>query len=159
MKRILSAALLLFPILLSACSKEPPSLSTDFTGSFSVTQDEICYQGDIALDDTGLVVTMTEPYTVSGVGFRYDDEGLSIEYAGHKTTANCDYIPPSAIPQALHNALAYLPQAAYCSTENGADVFTLPTPYGDVAVTAKDGTPITLSDSKNGLEFTFTPDL
>ncbi len=155
MKRIillLSAVLL--SVVLCSCG-EPPTLNTDFSTDFSVTQDDVGYQGTLAVADGALSVDMTAPYTVAGLRFGYDENGLTIGCGGLETVANSDYIPPSSVPAILHNTLAYLPQATYTESSDSGDSFSLPTPYGEAQITAVDGVPKELYDPHSGLTFTF----
>lgn len=157
MKRMLSIFLSITLILcLSACSSEPPAVNTEFAGDFCVTQNGTDYAGSLSLNADGLAITMSEPYTVKDIAFLFDSEGLHINYAGYGTIANCDYIPAQAVPVVLHNALSYMAQAEYLSTEDGEDSFRLPTPYGSAVIKAHDGVPTELYDEHSGLTFVFT---
>lgn len=141
-------------LLLSSCG-EPPTVQSDFSASFTTHIDNTNYAGAVVKDHDSLTVTLSEPFTVSGMAFLWDGGSLSMRYAGHKTQANADYLPAESIPAALHNALAYLPQASYTETKNGEDYFTLPTPYGDAALTVRDGIPTSLTDPNCGIAFHF----
>ncbi len=154
MKRLLLILAVILIALLSACG-EPPTVSTEFDADFAVTQEDIAYKGTLTLSDGTLSVVFSEPYTVQGMAFNYGADGMRITYAGHETAANCDYIPSKAIPQVLHNALAYLPQATYTGSDESGDCFSLPTPYGEATLTAKDGVPTALDDPHAGLRFRF----
>lgn len=156
MKRIIAVISLISAILcLTSCRTEPPALSDSFSADFSVTDGTTEYSGNLEKTDSGLRVTFSEPYTVSGMSFEYTDEGMSIGSRGLSTLANSDYIPSRAVPSVLHNTTAYISQAAYKGSEDGEDIFTLPTPYGEAELRAINGAPISLSDSPSGLTFTF----
>lgn len=142
--------------MLCSCG-EPPTVNADFSADFAVTQDGTDYRGALTLADGALTVSFTAPYTVAGMTFGYSGEGLTISRGDLGTVVNCDYIPASAAPEVLHNALAYLPQASYAESDESGDHFTLPTPYGDALLTAEDGVPTALSDPHTGMSFTFTP--
>ena len=149
MKRILSlTAVILILLSLSACSAKPPELAEAFEADFSALLGDAEYRGRLTADKDSLTILMTVPYTVEGMSFEYTDEGLSIGRGGMNTEVNCDYIPSTALPSRLHNALAYLGSASYSDSRDGEDIYTLPTPYGDAGITAKNGLPlkITLHD-------------
>lgn len=155
MKRILALSILFILMLtLSACS-EPPTVNAEFTAPFSVQYNGIDYAGTVSNSGSSLTLSMTAPYTVQGMVFDYQDSTLSVRYADCAANANADYLPSDSIPSILHNNLAYLAQASYDSSQDGADSFTLPTPYGEAALTAKEGIPTSLTDPKSGIEFTF----
>lgn len=155
MKRYFLLPILFAVILsLSACG-EPPTVQSDFSSAFTASRDNIDYTGTVVKDGTSLTVTLSEPCTVDGMAFCWDDDALSIRYAGHSANANADYLPADSIPAALHYSLAYLPQASYTETANGTDHFKLPTPYGDASLTAVDGVPTTLTDPLSETVFHF----
>lgn len=155
MKRILSlSALICILLSLSACSSEPPSLADAFGADFSTVLGDTEYHGRLSSDNDSLTLLMTAPYTVEGMSFEYTDDGLSIGKGGMNTEINCDYIPSAALPSMLHNALAYLDSSSYKGNDNGEDIYTLPTPYGDAEIRALNGLPrmLTLPD---GAEINF----
>ena len=159
MKRVFLIILsFILMLCLSACGN-PPELAGDFESEFSVTLDESSYKGRISLNGGELSIALTEPYTVSGMRFEYSDKELSIDFGGHSTKANCDYIPAGAIPSVLHNTLAYISKAEYRGREDGTDTYTVMTPYGEAIIKAADGIPVSLEDPYSGLRFEFTPDL
>lgn len=155
MKRLLLILAFVLIILLSACG-EPPTVDKELDAEFAVTQEDTAYKGEIKLSDGKLTVTFSEPYTVQGMEFSYGADGMRITYAEHETTANCDYVPSNAVPQVLHNTLAYLPQATCTGSDETGDLFSLPTPYGEATLTARDGVPTALYDPHSGLRFSFT---
>lgn len=155
MKRILSmTALICILLSLSACSAEPPGLADAFDADFSTVLSDTEYRGRLTADNDSLTLLMTAPYTVEGMSFEYTDDGLSIGKNGMKTEINCDYIPSAALPSMLHNALNYLDSASYKGSEDGDDIYTMPTPYGDAEIRAINGLPqmLTLPD---GAEISF----
>lgn len=155
MKRFISLLLMLIILLcLSGCGK-PPELGAEFDACFTVTQSDNEYKGSVSLSEGGLEIAFSEPYTVAGMSFDYSDSGMSINYADHGTRANCDYIPAGAIPSALHDTLAYIDKANYLRSEDGADIYSVITPYGEAIIKAADGLPISLEDPYSGLCFNF----
>ncbi|MBQ3329665.1 MAG: hypothetical protein IJG87_00635 [Ruminococcus sp.] len=155
MKKLFILPILLIPLFLLVSCGEPPTVQSDFTASFTADHNGSVYRGTVAKEGGGLVVSLSEPYTVSGMEFCWEDSALSVRCQGHCTNANADYLPADSLPASLHNALAYLPQASYLSTENGEDRFTLPTPYGDAALTARSGIPTSLADPNGSTVFYF----
>ena len=146
MKRILSlTAAICIMLSLSACSAKPPALAEAFEADFSAVLGDTEYRGRLTADKASVTLLMTAPYTVEGMSFEYTDEGLSIGRGGMNTEVNCDYIPSTALPSRLHNALAYLESASYAGSRDGGDVYTLPTPYGDAEITADNGLPQKMS--------------
>lgn len=141
-------------LFLSSCG-EPPTVQSDFSASFTARYEDIDYAGAVTKEDDCLDVILSQPYTVSGMTFCWEGSALSVRYMDHSAGANADYLPADSVPAALHNALAYLPQAAYTGTENGEDRFTLPTPYGDAELTAQDGIPKSLTVPNSGTVFVF----
>lgn len=155
MKRILSLIICLIPLLsLSACG-EPPTVESNFTVSFTVSQDDTDYAGTLSRKDDSLNIQMSAPYTVKGMEYHYQDGELSLSYGGHSTKANCDYLPADSVPEVLFDTLTYLPQATFIESNGGEDSFNLPTPYGDASLTARDGIPTSLYEPYSGLEFSF----
>lgn len=154
-KHLFLLCIALLPLFCLAACGEPPTVSADFAADFHVTQDETDYCGTLSLDGENLHIEMTEPYTVAGTGFDYAGKELTITAGGHSTQANSDYLPSRAVPSVLHNTLAYLAQAAYTDSEDGADRFTLPTPHGEATLTARDSLPVSLYDPHTKLTFTF----
>lgn len=154
MKRLFLILLCMLMISLSACG-EPPTMNSDFTSAFTAEYQGAEYAGTVSKEGDRLTITMNAPYTVQGIAFCYQGDELSIRCADHSTNANSEYLPDSGVPTVLHNTLAYLPQAVYISTESGADTFTLPTPYGDATLTAREGVPQSLTDPHSGIEVTF----
>lgn len=140
---------------LSACRGDPPTIASAYTVSFNVTQDAIRYEGTLQQEDDTMTVTLSEPYAVSGLSFVYKGEELQIDYAGHSTIANSDYISSLTIPAVLHNTLSYAQNAEYQQTDEKGDSFSLPTPYGSAELYASDGIPTSLYDEHSGLEFSF----
>lgn len=140
---------------LSACRGDPPTIASAYTVSFTVTQDAIRYEGTLQQNDEAMTVTLSEPYAVSGMSFVYSGEELQIDYAGHSTIANSDYISSLTIPAVLHNSLSYAHNAEYQQTDESIDRFSLPTPYGSAELCACDGIPTSLYDEHSGLEFSF----
>ena len=155
MKRLLCLFPLFILVLTLCACGEPPTVQSDFFARFTVQKDEISYAGTLQKKGSCMTLTMTEPYTVTGMSFCREDSALSIRYAGHSAEVTSDYLPADTVPTALYNSLSYLEQAAYTGTENGTDHFTLPTPYGDAKLTARDGMPTTLDDPYSGMTFYF----
>ena len=157
MKRYLCMAILLImTISLTSCS-EAPQVDADFSATFAAKIDEAEYAGDITADESGLSITMTQPYTVQGMRFDYYGGALSVDYGGHSVRADTGYLPCESVASALHETLAYLNQAEYRETKDGEDSFTLPTPHGSVALTAKDGALQTMTVPEYRMTFTFEP--
>ena len=150
---LLSAACI--ALCLSSCG-EPPSVATVFDADFTVSRSGEDYSGRLSLTGESLTVAMTAPFTVEGMSFDYTDEGLTISRGGLSASANSDYIPAAAIPSVLHDTLTYIGQAAYIGSDGGEDSFTLPTPYGEATLTARDGDPVRLADDYSGLTFEFS---
>lgn len=155
MKKAVCLLLLLPCLLMTACQNDPPSVKETFTLDFEVSQEDVRYQGVLDRTTESLTVSVTTPYTVKDTVFRYDSAGLSINYGTHAAQANCDYLPSKSIPTALYNACAYLSQASYTGSDDGADHYTLPTPYGECLLTAANGIPAELYDPNSGLTFHF----
>lgn len=157
MKRLLFFFLgIMIPMTaLSACG-EPPELNTDFTAEFSAVHNGTEYCGRLSAGRGRLSILMTAPYTVSGLGFDYDGSRLNMSLGGLNAAVNSGYLPSAAVPEALHNTLAYLDQAAYSGTEDSQDVYTLPSPYGDAKLTAVNGYPLSLYDPHTGMTFCFS---
>ncbi|GEM_PF-2373090 len=142
-------------LTLAACGS-PPELKTDFSALFSVHSGDADYTGALNKDGDHLTITMKEPYTIAGMVFDYSDTGLSIKSKGHSTNADPDYLPDSSVPAALRNALLTLSQASYNGSQNGADSYSVTTPYGEAAMTASDGYPLEITEPHSGLCFKFT---
>ena len=145
MKKLLCNLLLLPILTLVSCSREPPTVQDSFSLHFSVSQDDTDYTGTLNRSDGVMNISMDAPYTVNGVRFTYENGELSIESGTLGTKANCDYLPSGSIPSTLFDAFTYLPQAVYVSSGEGKDAFTLPTPYGDAELFAKDSFPEALN--------------
>nr|WP_316622859.1 hypothetical protein [uncultured Ruminococcus sp.] len=156
MKRIFLLFMTLPLFLLSACG-EPPTVESDCRLAFTAENAELPYAGTVEKNGDTLTVTMSEPYTVQDMAFTYEDSALSINYGGHSTQSSADYLPTDSVPAMLYSTLSYLPQAAYSGTQDGADRFILPTPYGDSELTARDGIPVSLTVPKSALTFSFEP--
>ena len=154
-KRITLFIAVLMLYCMSACGKEAPAIASAYTVNFTVTQDAVQYAGSLQLDGDTMTITMNEPYAASGMSFVYKGEELQIDYAGHSTIANSDYISSLTIPASLHNTLSYSQSAEYQGSDDTGDRYSLPTPYGSAALTAKDGIPTSLCDEHSGLEFNF----
>lgn len=155
MKRILSLTVVICILLsLSACSAKPQALAEAFEADFSCVLGDTEYRGRLTADKASVTLRMTAPYTVEGMSFEYTDEGLSVGRGSMKTEVNCDYIPSNALPSRLHNALAYLESASYAGSEDGGDIYTLPTPYGDAEITAENGLPLKMN-LPDGAEINF----
>lgn len=157
MKKLL-CILLLLPILsLTACQKEPPTVQDSFDLTFTVKQDDTDYAGTLTLGDGIMNITMTDPYTIEGMAFTYENGELTIGRGSLGTKANCDYLPAESIPASLYDALTYLSQAVYTESTDGSDSFTLPTPYGNAVLTAENGLPTSLQVPQSDLLFQFQP--
>lgn len=155
MKRILSLSICLILLFsLSACG-EPPTVESNFTVSFTVSRNDTDYAGTLIREEGVLNIQMSEPYTVKGMAYCYQDGELSLSYGGLSTKSSCDYLPDDSIPGALFESLAYLSQATYTESSDGEDSFSLPTPYGNATLTAKDGIPTSLYGLRSKLEFSF----
>ncbi len=151
---ILSAALLL--IILSACGKAPQAKS-DFSVAFTAEHqdDDTKYTGTLTKSGDRIHITLSEPYTIKGMTFDYQDSELSIERNGHNAITNCRYLPADSLPSTLHNILAELTHAAYTKSENGEDLYTIPTPYGEAELSASDGIPTALTAPESRWKFLF----
>ena len=156
MKRIFLLFMTLPLFLLSACG-EPPTVESDCRLAFTAENAELPYAGTVEKNGDTLTVTLSEPYTVQDMAFTYEGDMLSINYGGHSTQSRADYLPTDSVPAMLYSTLSYLPQAAYSGTQDGADRFILPTPYGDSELTARDGIPVSLTVPKSALTFSFEP--
>lgn len=157
MKRFFSILLIVLTLtlFLTSCG-EPPTVNSDFLAVFTTTYQNEDYAGTIKKDGDHLTIAMTSPYTVQGLIFEYQGDALSIRRGDHSANSKTEYLPDNSIPAVLRNTLVYLPQATFSKTEDGADIFDLPTPYGDATVTALNGIPTTLTDPHSGLEIKFT---
>ena len=153
-RRLLLMMVILLILTLAACG-EPPTVNSDFSGSFTVRYGNADYNGTLTKDGGALTIVMTAPYTVEGMTFTYQGDALRIGYRGHETETTAGYLAEACIPSYLHNTLPYLPQAEYVDTTDGVDRFTLPTPSGSAAVTASSGTLKSLTVAPNGLAFRF----
>lgn len=156
-KRILMLLTVLLAITaLSACGKAP-EVNSDFTAAFSAVNEDdgAAYTGSLVKNGDDLHISLDTPYTVKGTVFDYTDGGLHIVSGSHSTNADSFYLPLNSLPATLYNALAYLDQAEYSSTESGEDRYTLPTPEGSAELYAKDGAPVSLVDTKSGWQITF----
>ena len=156
MKRIFLLFMTLPLFLLSACG-EPPTVESDCRLAFTAENAELPYAGTVEKNGDSLTVTLSEPYMVQDMAFTYEGDMLSINYGGHSTQSRADYLPTDSVPAMLYSTLSYLPQAAYSGTQDGADRFILPTPYGDAELTARDGIPVSLTVPKSALTFSFEP--
>ncbi len=157
MKRIIVLFITLISVLcLSSCKAEPPGPDSAFISDFSVTDGDMDYSGSVELNESGMTISLNEPYTVSGMSFTYNVDGMSISRGGLSAKANSDYIPSRAVPSVLHDALSYLSQAEYQSTEDGEDIYTLPTPYGEAELTAENGRIRSMKVPYAALEFDFS---
>ena len=156
MKRIFLLFMTLPLFLLSACG-EPPKVESDCRLAFTAENAELPYAGTVEKNGDTMTVTLSEPYTVRDMAFTYEGDMLSINYGGHSTQSRADYLPTDSVPAMLYSTLSYLPQAAYSGTQDGADRFILPTPYGDTELTARDGIPVSLTVPKSALTFSFEP--
>ena len=156
MKRIFLLFMTLPLFLLSACG-EPPTVESDCRLAFTAENAELPYAGTVEKNGDTLTVTLSDPYTVQDMAFTYEGDMLSINYGGHSTQSRADYLPADSVPAMLYSTLSYLPQAAYSGTQDGADRFILPTPYGDTELTARDGIPVSLTVPKSALTFSFEP--
>ena len=152
---LLSAIIFTFP--LSACG-EQPTVDGDFTAAFTTKYLGADYSGTLYKNGDHMTVSMNDPYTARGLVFDYRGDTLGISLGVHSTETDPEYLPYDCIPSVLRNSLAYLPQAAYSGTEDGSDIFALPTPYGDATLTAQNGVPLSLTDPHSGMEFTFSQD-
>ena len=159
MKRFLTVLLstIIFTFPLSACG-EPPKVNSDLTAAFTTEYLGADYSGTLNKNGDHMTITMNAPNTARGLVFDYRGDTLSINLGVHSTEADTEYLPYNCIPSVLHNSLAYLPQAAYSGTEDGSDIFALPTPYGNATLTAQNGVPLSLTDPHSGMEFTFSQD-
>ena len=156
MKRIICVIIFIVALLsLTACGKEPVAPRDDMISGFAVNQGGIDFTGRLERGENGTVITMTSPETVQGVGFAYTDD-LIIDCEGLTTTAPRDYLPYSAAPSVLYNALMYIDQATYIGSEDGVDSFSVPTPNGTALITSVKGEPVSLTDNCSGLVFAFS---
>ena len=140
---------------LSACTKKPPAIAEEYTVNFTVTQDAVQYAGSLEQCGDSLTVAISEPYAASGMSFTYEGEELHIDYGGHSTIANSDYISSLTIPAVLHNTLTYQSSAEYRESDDEGDHYCLPTPYGSAELIASQGIPTALHDEHSGLDFRF----
>lgn len=154
MKRLVWLCILALTMGLTGCA-EAPEAPAEFSAVFRVCREDTDCRGTVSVTQDGISVVMSAPHTAEGLRFDYTADGLSIGYGSHLAAANDDYLPADAIPSALHNTLAYLPQARYLKTENGAELYALPTPVREATLTVRDGIPISLSDPVTNLEFAF----
>ena len=141
---------------LAACG-EPPKAPTGFSMIFHADHTGCDQRGTVTVSDDGITVEMSAPGGAKGLTFNYTTDGLCIDYAKLSTQANADYISSDSVPSALYRALAYLPEARYLGSENGADLFALPSPAHEATLTVQDGVPLSLSCPDPAIEFSFRP--
>ena len=155
MKRLSAISALCLCITFLCSCGSPPTLNAEFDSSFEVTQDDMLCKGTIKMSDDALKIAVLEPYTAEGMSFDYVNDSLEISYGEHTTKVNCNYIPAGAIPSVLHNVLTYIDKAQYLRSEDGEDVYSVTTPYGEAIIKAADGSMLSLEDPYSGLYFRF----
>ena len=92
---------------------------------------------------------------MDGLRFDYANEQLRIGYTSLETRSKSDYLPEASLPCRIYNAMLYLSQAQYTGSENDVDTFTVPTPQGDMTITAVKGTPTGMTLPRSGIKLRF----
>ena len=155
MKRFILIPLTALLFCLGGCAKKPPTLSDSFTLEFQTAYNGLELSGELSQSADGTQIRLNGPYTVDGLRFDYANEQLRIGYTSLETRSKSDYLPEASLPCRIYNAMLYLSQAQYTGSENSIDVFTVPTPQGDMTITAVKGTPTGMTLPRSGIKLHF----
>ncbi len=153
MKRLFSlAAVGVLLICLTACGSAPV-LNASYSGGVQITDGTTNYLADLQTDGESLTITFSAPESVAGISCSFRDGELHTGLNGLDCIIPADSLPPSAIPSLLYEIFSDAESAEYQASEDGTDVFILPSRAGDATVTAKGGVPLTLT--RGNLSVTF----
>ena len=147
MKHFLPAILLpaiLCAMMLTACRDPEPQLNASFETDIIVSGEQRL-SAHLNRTPDALTITVTSPASIAGLAYTYSGDELTASMSGCRCITDASALPSGAFPSVVHTALSELDRAAYLSSSDSGDTFTLSTASGDVQVTIADGLPVQIS--------------
>ena len=148
MKRIIIILLVISAIAFAACSHEPPELSRSFVCDLTAESPDAEYTGRVTRSAESVTLSITSPPEVAGISYTMSDTELRTSLDGLTCVTSADSLSPSSLPAIVCAALYGLDNAAYVSSENGRDIYTVSSAIGDITVTAEGGLPVSVTTEK-----------
>ena len=146
MKRFILILSSLFLIAaLTACGSGSHTLNTDYSGEIQATDGKINYIGRLESGGEDLRLSMSAPESVAGLTYTLQNGELHTGLNGLDCITPPDSLPKGSLPSLLCDVFPRLDEAVFQSADNGTDTFTLETGLGTACITAKNGTPLTLT--------------
>ena len=130
--------------------------STSILAEITVSGGELDFSAQVDCSPGTVVVEVTAPSTVAGIRYTYAGGELHTSCGELDSVAGLDRLPQSGAPAILCEALSRLSDAAYDTTEGGADLYRLHLSAGDVVITASDGTISSITADYSPYVITFT---
>ena len=146
MKRIsICLFAVLAALILSSCSAKPPELSRDFACEMTAKSPDAEYTGLVTCSVGSVTLSLTSPPEVAGISYTLSDTKLRASLDGLTCITSADSLSPGSLPALICAAMQGLDTAAYVSSENRRDIYTVDTADGAVTVTAENGLPISVT--------------